>query len=256
VYKGFLKRLLPRRLLPYLGRWYYAFRGFFLRGEGVECPVCGAHLRRFIPRGLESFCRCGSARRQRLLFLYLRRETGLFREPLRVLQVAALLHEHRFFHSQPNLDYQDLDLSRGYADRREDLTALPDPSESFDVIICFHVLEHIPDDRQAMREMARVLKPDGRALVQVPYYPQRGPTYEDFSIVSPAERKKHFGQWDHVRVYGNDFEQRLEESGFTVRFIDYAAGLTPQERRLYGVENTVGFQLCTKGDALLNRSQP
>ncbi|MCK4594553.1 methyltransferase domain-containing protein [bacterium] len=251
--REFIKRLISQRLSPHLSRVYYKFRGFFLHGNNVECPVCGAHLRRFIHRGLDFFCRCGAGRRHRLLLLYLRRETELFQEPARVLQVGALLPEHRIFHSMPNLDYQNLDLNRTYADRNDDLTALPDPSESLDVIICFHVLEHIPDDRKAMREMHRVLKSDGWALIQVPHYPQRGATYEDFSIVSRAERKKHFGQWDHVRVYGSDFQERLEESGFTVRFIDYAAELSPAEIELYGVKNTVGFHLCTKSDAEVNR---
>jgi len=248
--KQLLGRLIPSSLRSYLRQLYFKFRGLFYRGGGVECPVCGRRFRRFITHGLKRLCPgCVSSRRQRLELIYLRRETDLFREPLKVLHIAPDLTLHRLFHRQRNLDYTSLDLHRKYVDRNGDLTALPDPTESFDVLFCFHVLEHIPDDRQAMREMRRVLKSDGWALIQVPHYPQRGPTYEDFSIVSPAERKKHFGQWDHVRVYGNDFEERLEESGFTVRFIDYAATLSPAEAALYGVKDTVGFHLCTKGDA-------
>jgi len=180
------------------------------------------------------------------MFLYLRRETDLFTSPKKLLHVAAELPHHRIFHNYSNLDYASLDLYRKYTDRQDDLTKMPDADNSHDAVICFHVLEHIPDDHAAMSEMHRIIKPTGWALIQVPHYPDRGPTYEDFSITDPKERKKHFGQWDHVRVYGNDFQQRLEKAGFTVRFVDYITEFTRAEAERFGIQDARGFHLCKK----------
>jgi SAM-dependent methyltransferase len=98
-----------------------------------------------------------------------------------------------------------------------DITAIEMPDDSFDVILCSHVLEHVDDDRRAMRELHRVLKPDGWALLLVPISGRE--TYENPDIIDPDERTKHFGQHDHVRRYGNDYVERLRESGFKVEVL-------------------------------------
>jgi SAM-dependent methyltransferase len=96
-----------------------------------------------------------------------------------------------------------------------DIGALPFPSDAFDAIICFHVLEHIPDDRKAMKELRRVLRPDGVLFCHVPLSGKLN-TFEDPNITSPSERRRHFGQEDHVRFYGADIIHRLWEAGFQV----------------------------------------
>jgi predicted SAM-dependent methyltransferase len=116
-----------------------------------------------------------------------------------------------------NLDYVTGDLYSGDADVRLDVTAIDFPDESFDVILCSHVLEHVGDDRLAMTELGRVLKLDGWALINVPIDPGRVDIYEDDTIVDPKGRLEHFGQEDHVRVYSAaGFLQRLRDAGFDV----------------------------------------
>jgi SAM-dependent methyltransferase len=112
-----------------------------------------------------------------------------------------------------DIDYLSVDLDSPHAMKRCDITAIPEPDGAFDVVICNHVLEHIPDDRQAMRELRRVLRPGGLAVLQHPVY-DRPDTYEDFSVVDPAERLRVFGQEDHVRIYGWDMLDRLRAAGF------------------------------------------
>lgn len=162
--------------------------------------------------------RCGSLERHREGWLVLREQTNLFSgDPLRVLHVAPEPSMESLLRKLPNLDYITGDLLTGGTDMVLDLTAIDAPDDSFDVILCSHVLEHIPDDRQAMREMRRVLRPGGFAYNVVPVDPNRAVTYEDPSITTEAGRLKAFGQADHVRWYaGPDFEQRLRDSGWTV----------------------------------------
>jgi SAM-dependent methyltransferase len=117
-----------------------------------------------------------------------------------------------------------------------DITDIQYPDESFDVIFCSHVLEHVPDDRKAMREFARVLKSSGWAVILVPCFPDRGKTFEDWSVTDPAEWLKVFGQADHVRVYGNDFADRLQECGFDVRVVHPCDFLSPKDMKRFDVE--------------------
>lgn len=145
-----------------------------------------------------------------------------------------------------NLNYLSIDLSSRRAMQRMDLTALALDDASFDVILCSHVLEHIPDDRRAMRELHRVLRPGGWAILQVPLDPERAMTYEDASITDPERRLEHFGQEDHVRVYGRDYPDRLREAGFTVDEDDFAAALDPDERRRMDIRATETIFRCTK----------
>ncbi len=100
-------------------------------------------------------------------------------------------------------------------------------SERFDLILCSHVLEHIPDDRGALRQLRRVLRPGGAAVIQVPL--RTGPTDEDASVVDPAARHRRFGQFDHVRFYGSDFTDRVRAAGFGVEAVRYAEQLGREE---------------------------
>jgi ubiquinone/menaquinone biosynthesis C-methylase UbiE len=138
-----------------------------------------------------------------------------------MLHVAPEKGLAKRFQEAPNLDYLSADLDPERAMVAMDLTDIQYPDDTFDVIYCSHVVEHIPDDRRALRELYRVLKPGGWAMIHAPIL--RETTFEDASVTSPEERTRVFGQWDHVRSYGEDYVDRLREAGFEVsveRFID------------------------------------
>lgn len=139
------------------------------------------------------------------------------------------------------------DLSRPRARVHTDITAIPFLESSFDVILCSHVLEHVADDGKAMRELFRVLKPGGWAVLLVPVDSRREETFEDPTVVAPTERERLFGQADHVRLYGRDFPSRLEKAGFTVRVEDYRSELGEARARRYGLRpRRPDIHLCSK----------
>lgn len=185
-------------------------------GNDVECPFCGWTGRRFLPAGVRNTPNrkcpgCGSLERYRLLHLLLE-ETGLLRRPgVRVLDIAPKPCFAAYCRALPEARYVSADLASAGADVLTDLTLPGLRGEAFDVIVCFHVLEHIPGDVQAMQEMRRLLRPDGVALIQVPL---RGRHTEDGPDLPVAERMRRFGQCDHVRMYGDDIVDRLAAAGF------------------------------------------
>jgi len=185
--------------------------------------------------------RCGALERHRFVWRYLEARTDLFDgRPKRVLHVAPERCLEPRLRSRLGQGYTTADLLDPRAMVRMDITDIHYPDGSFDVIYCSHVLEHVPDDRRALREFRRVLKPDGWAILLVPITAVR--TVEDASIVDPADRSRIFGQADHVRRYGPDYVERLREAGFMVR-VDQVAdclgddavrlGLTPASGEIY-----------------------
>jgi SAM-dependent methyltransferase len=188
-----------------------------MAGRRVECPCCGSRFRHFRGfHGPDRLCwRCGALERHRSLWLYLNREPDLTRPGVSVLHVAPEPILRDRFQSVPGVRYVGGDLNAEYGPERIDVTDLQFDDASFDVVMCNHVLEHVPDDRQAMRELARVLKPGGRAILQVPYV-DANMTDEDPAVVDSADRLRRFGQSDHVRRYGWDYVDRLRDAGFSV----------------------------------------
>lgn len=187
------------------------------RGNTVHCPCCGSSFDEFGPQiHPNRFCwECGSGERHRELWLYLDRNPDMLKPGMRVLHVApeeALLPR---FQNDPSIDYVAGDFEQRFGNVRIDVTDLQFPDASFDAVMCNHVLEHVPDDRQAMREIRRVLKDDGWAILMIPSV-LRDDTYEDATITTRAGRQAAFGQTDHVRIYGWDYLDRLAESGFQV----------------------------------------
>ena len=180
--------------------------------------------------------RCGALERHRLLWLYLERATGLARGGLTVLHVAPEPVLSERLASIPGLRVVTIDLESPLARVRADLTRLPFRDRVFDVALCLHVLEHVLDDRAAMRELLRVLAPGGFGILQSPFDPARERTFEDASVTTPAERERVFGQRDHVRIYGRDYTARLREAGFEVEEIDYGRSLRPDEIRRFGLD--------------------
>ena len=134
-----------------------------------------------------------------------------------------------------NVRYVTTDLQESHVSLNSDIQNLPFKDNLFDIVICSHVLEHIPNDQKGMMEIFRVLKKDGWAILQVPLNEDLEVTYEDPSITSPLERLKHFGQEDHVRIYGRDYYKRLEQAGFDVKKDNFAKTLPKDNIRRYGL---------------------
>jgi SAM-dependent methyltransferase len=179
---------------------------------------------------------CGCPDRARFLWLYLEREwPGLFSEPLRLLQFAPIPSLDRRLREQPNLRYLSGDLHEPEAMVRLDLTALDLPDESFDAVICMHVFAHISNDRKAMREMFRILRPGGVAFVMTPIDEALETTFEDPCVVSPAEKTRVYGDFDYVRTYGRDFIDRLRQAGFDVSIVQAAEKFDEAAFRTHGL---------------------
>jgi hypothetical protein len=214
-------------------------------GSEYQCPVCGVRLRAFRPMwksywrdfakftpihpptemetlNLEHFTcpRCDAFDRERLIAIYLEQMFRSFdrSRTYRLLEFAPGDALHKWLKRFAFIAYRSADLSRKTVDERVDLTDMAAyPDQSLDIILCSHVLEHIPDDRKAMRELRRVLKRDGFAVLLVPLVVGIDETHEDPTITSEALRWKYFGMGDHVRQYGKrDFIARLEDAGLNV----------------------------------------
>jgi ubiquinone/menaquinone biosynthesis C-methylase UbiE len=145
-----------------------------------------------------------------------------------------------------NLEYTTTDLNSPIAMVKADICALPFKDNEYDFIICNHVLEHIPNDTKAMQELYRVLAPSGTAILQVPYEANRSKTFEDNTITDAKERAKIFGQYDHVRVYGMDYFEKLAEIGFKVEALDYTAQLSKEEINTYRLAKGELLPICRK----------
>jgi SAM-dependent methyltransferase len=222
--KRALMRLMPgARRQQMLG----TLRGIRYRGDRVECPCCQSTFSRFLPhRGrAQAKCPgCGALERHRLLFLFLERETDLFERPGALLHIAP---EYAFLNRFSRLDglrYVTGDFDSALADVQLDVMDLPFADESFDFLMCNHVLEHVEDDRRALSEINRVLVPGGWAILMCPVDYRRETTLEDPTIVTPEDRHRAYGQADHARLYGRDYADRLAEPGFDVRADDYLGG--------------------------------
>ena len=216
-------------------------------GKGQFCPVCEKSSRRFRPFGVvprkDAQCiHCGALERHRLVWLYLLRKTDLFDGRKKaVLHVAPEPCFEAKLHQRLGDDYITADLSRPSARVKMDITRIEYPDESFDVVYCSHVLEHVDDDRKAMKEFFRTLKSDGWAILLVPITAEV--TFEDPSVVTREDRLKVFGQEDHVRRYGPDYADRLREAGFNVQITKVSdlvqsdevdrMGLTPASGEVY-----------------------
>jgi SAM-dependent methyltransferase len=217
--KSILSALLPRRILfryePALRFLSYLPRA----GTRFRCTLCGKGLRAFIPHEADRICpRCGSISRVRRLDRLLEEE---FLTPgIRILDFSPSRSLYRKL-KKGNWDYTASDLSGDFlAEARYDITSIDAPDHRFDLVICYHVLEHVEDDRKAMKELRRVTRAGGACIIQSPF--RDGSIYEDPSIRSEKDRKAQFGQEDHVRVYSAEgLKGRLKEAGFEVEIRKY-----------------------------------
>lgn len=235
---------LPRPVLQRLAGWSVPVLGLFYKGKGRQCPVCGAEFRRFLPYGYvlprqDALCpRCLSLERHRLLWLWLTRETDLAERRPRLLHIApeaSLMQRLNRLYADDPARYVTADLESPLAELHFDIQRIPLPDASFDAVICNHLLEHVADDRIALSELYRILRQGGWGVVLSPVDDEREHTFEDDSITDPAERTRIFGQYDHRRIFGRDYADRLRSAGFEAFEIDYAARFTPEERERYAL---------------------
>lgn len=235
---------------PYMDHWLkrgaYEVARRLTAGSAVECPCCSGRFRRFLPfrpgnwRTEAVRCPgCGAFQRQRVLWLYLMRETGLLDPPARVLHFAPEWALYRVLSQRPGVTYQPADLQPSpMVPVSVDITRIPFATGAFDVVLCSHVLEHVPADTAAMAEIRRVLAPAGTAVLQHPIDADRATTHENPAVTTPRDRRQAFGQADHVRLYGRDFDDRLRAAGFELNVVRYADELDSEEVRRYGLRDT------------------
>ena len=232
IFKIILNRV-PRPLLIKLSYVVRPFIAFYLKGNKYTDPIDNKSFRKFLPYGYQVQRQnvlspsTLSLERHRLLWLYLTNETDFFTSKKKVLHMAP---EQCFLarFKKLNHEYITADLDSPIADVKADIVNLPFNDNSFDVIFCNHVLEHIQDDTKAMKELFRVMKKGGMGVFQVPQDLNRDVTFEDNSITDPKERAKIFGQYDHVRVYGRDYFDKLRSIGFNVEEVNYSQKISSE----------------------------
>jgi predicted SAM-dependent methyltransferase len=230
---------IPRPILIKLSYWVRPIIAFFLKGSKFTDPIDGKSFRKFLSYGYEVQRHnvlspsTLSLERHRLLWLYLKSETDFFKTHKKVLHFAPEQAFYSRFRQMKNLDYTTTDLNSPLADVKADICNLPFEDNTYDIIFCNHVLEHIPDDTKAMQELYRVLKKGGMGIFQIPQELSRATTFEDDSITDKKERAKIFGQYDHVRIYGKDYFDKLRSVGFKVDEVDYTKTLLKEEITKY-----------------------
>ncbi len=240
--KTALKTILPRH---FLFKNELAFRSvyyLFYKGKKHSCTVCSKSLKSFIRLDSnDTLCpSCGSLPRGRRLHQLL--HTEFIKDGIHYLDFSPSRNLYRVFKANTKIHYVSTDYTDAFlADKQYDITNLDIADNTFNLITCYHILEHIEDDKKAMSELYRVLKPNGYCIIQTPF--KDGDIYEDLSITTEAERLKHFGQEDHVRIYSvAGLQSRLEETGFKVDVRTY----TEQPNNYYGFDEYETILVCTK----------
>lgn len=238
----------PYKYLPVLSPAYRALRRIVRMarnaGTGVDCLCCKRSFSGWVGRPTVRQCpNCNAATRQKVLVHYLEKHMETASGPFQTLYFAPDPGPLAWFRKQPSFNVTTTDLSAPGVDVHWDITAIPQQDQSYDVIACSHVLEHVPEDLKAMSELCRLLKPGGVLFLQVPFARAKAETDEDPTITDPEERIRRFGQFDHVRRYGRDLLDRLASSGFQVETIRVEEVFSADEMKRFGLWNDILF-LC------------
>lgn len=243
--KSLFKKIInifPRPWLIKMSIWARPILVWFYKGDNFTDPIDGKSYKSFLPYGYEkqrdNVLSPGtlSLERHRLMWLYLQNETEFFNKEYKVLHIAPEQSFYKRFRNQKNLDYTTCDLNSPLADVKADIQNLPFEDNSFDVIFCNHVLEHVDDDKKALSELHRVMKKGGWGIFQVPIRYSLEKTFEDPTITDKKERIEKFGQYDHVRVYGLDYYNTLNQAGFEVEKVNLSKKLSDQEIERFALE--------------------
>tara|TARA_Y100000813_G_scaffold48597_1_gene33785 strand:- start:1830 stop:2594 length:765 start_codon:yes stop_codon:yes gene_type:complete len=237
----YILKFLPRKFLIKYSFLITPILRIIFRGKKYTDPIDDSNYSKFLSYGYKTVRKNAlcpgtlSLERHRLLWLYLDKETNFLSSNLKVLHVAPEQVFYKKFKKLKNWEYFTFDLNSPIADIKGDLISTNFKDEYFDLIICNHVLEHIEDDKSALDEMYRILKYNGISILQVPINVKRENTFEDLSIKSKIQREKYFGQYDHVREYGLDFKDRVEQAGFKVEMINYSKKISQDLVIKYGL---------------------
>lgn len=240
---SFITRFIPRHYLQRGGAFIMKGVGLLYRGNRYQDPIDGVKYRKLLPYGRVTVRRNAlapnsmSLERHRLIWLYLKRNTDFFTSNKKVLHIAPEYCFIKPIRRLKNIDYITADLISPWADVKLDVQAMPFNDNTFDMVICNHVLEHVENDRKAMAEILRVLKPGGFAILQVPMDLSMEQTLEKPEYNTPELREKYYRQRDHLRLYGCDYAQRLALVGFDVLENDFVKQLTPHEVEYYALPN-------------------
>lgn len=243
---------IPRTILTRASTFIKPIIRLYLSGNRYTDPIDGRSFRSFIPYGYNNVRKNAlspstySLERHRMLWLYLKNETDIFTKKIRLLHFAPEPAFHKIFKNCNNISYDTIDLNSPLAEIKADICDLPIENDTYDYILCNHVLEHIDDDIKAMSELYRVLKKGGIGIFQIPIDVERKNTFEDPSITSPKQRNKIFGQYDHVRIYGMDYFDRLKSVGFSVNQIYYGEKLSEEEIFKYCLSKNEIIPVCKK----------
>ena len=272
----FILNTIPRPILIRLSIVVRPILAFLLKGSRFTDPIDGKSFRMFLPYGYGNQRNnvlspsTLSLERHRLLWLYLQNETDFFQSELdsdstvtqnkriklrkdaetssalKVLHFAPEQEFYKRFKKQTNIEYTTTDLLSPLADVKADICNLPFEDNAYDILFCNHVLEHIPDDTKAMQELYRVLKPGGMGIFQIPQDLSRTTTFSDNTIIDQKERAKIFGQYDHVRVYGRDYFDKLRSIGFNVIEEDYTNKISSELVEKYCLAKGEIIPICFK----------
>jgi len=249
---SFITRKVPRKYLQYISHIVLRIWAVFLRGNQVECPIDGKTYKRFLPYGRihpRSNALCPSSlslERHRLMWLYLKERTNFFGSKLNLLHIAPELCFIDRFEGMDNIDYVTVDMESPLAKVKADIMALPFDDETFDVVFCNHVMEHVEDDIKAMKELLRVMKVGAWAIIQSPVYMNLAQTIEDPGADTPAKREQLYDQKDHMRKYGRDYSQRLATAGFKVTEDHFAQQLPQEQIKRYALPREEIIYFCEK----------
>ena len=253
IFKSILNTI-PR---PWLIKASYVVRpiiSWYLRGDKFTDPIDGRSFRKFLPYGYGKQRENAlspstlSLERHRLMWLFLKDNTNFFTatKKFKVLHIAPEQCFLDIFRKQQNLNYITSDLESPIADVKADICDLPFKENEFDVVFCNHVLEHISNDTKAIQELYRVLKPGGFGIFQIPQDLSKAITFEDSTITDSKERAKLFGQYDHLRVYGRDYFNKLRSIGFKVDEVDYTKKITLDKIEKYCLMKNEILPVCYK----------
>ena len=237
----YILKFLPRKLLIKYSFYLTPLLRVLFKANKFIDPIDGSSYSKFLSYGYRSIRKNAlcpgtlSLERHRLLWLYLDNETNILKSNLKVLHVAPEQIFFKKFKKFNHWNYLTFDINSPIADIKGDLKSMKFKDESFDLVICNHVLEHIEDDKMALEEIYRVLNINGIAILQVPINVNREKTFEDSKITSQYDREKYFGQYDHVREYGIDYKERIEQVGFQVEMINYSDNFSEEMIIRYGL---------------------
>lgn len=245
-------KIFPRTFLIKFSFIFQPILGILLSGDKFTDPIDGKSFRKFLSYGYNKLRKNAlspstlSLERHRLLWLYLKNETVLFEKKIKLLHFAPEQAFYKRFKKLRNIQYDTIDINSPLAKIKADICDLPIKENTYDFILCNHVLEHVLDDNKAMSELYRVLKKGGTGIFQVPIDMKREKTFQDDSITDKLERNKIFGQYDHVRVYGKDYFNKLEDTGFKVQQIDYSKKFSDKEILKFSIIRGEIIPVCTK----------